>query len=279
MKKGSAIVTMTCIICGIVTEYQHKGVARITCSKECKSLFQKTPEYRAKLGAGKDRFYADSIKSSNRSKKLSIALMGHSVSEECIAKRLEKMRGRPSPLKGVPTGRKGTPSGRKGIPQSEEAKRKNSESNKGRVVSQETRDKIRQAHLGTKHPWSDEAKANVMAIRAAKGTPVFARNSTEEYLAKPYLKKIGYRHTADKIFVVNHPDGTRKVPDFIDYPRRRVVEIWGTYWHKDKKLPDGKRHATVEEYIEWYRTAHQGPWECIVVWDHELSEFLKGLGD
>lgn len=167
-----------------------------------------------------------------------------------------------------------------GYYRSESTKKKISEGNTGKTRTPEQRENIRNAKTGQKYgPWSDDHRAKIMASRQENGSYVFARNSKVEYRVADVLCNYGYRHTAEKPFYVNHPDGTRKVPDFVDFANRRVVEIWGRYWHQDRKLSDGKSHASPEEYREWYRTALQGPWACVIVWDDEVEAYLDSFNN
>lgn len=64
------------------------------------------------------------------------------------------------------------------------------------------------------------------------------------------------------------------MPDYVNPTERKIVEVFGEYWHRDKKLPDGMTHETAEECVAWY--AEIG-WECQVVWVEGLEEFVASL--
>lgn len=100
-----------------------------------------------------------------------------------------------------------------------------------------------------------------------------ARSSAAELSLKPYLEPLGYTSNDD------HPlyfTGIRRVrvPDYVNSRERKIVEVFGEYWHRDQVLPKGKKHETPEECVEWYRKLG---WDCQVVWVEELEAFKDSL--
>ena len=55
-------------------------------------------------------------------------------------------------------------------------------------------------------------------------------------------------------------------PDFVHKTQKRITEIFGSYYHK----PEDERFK-----IRYYK--HHG-YDCIVIWDFELKEWIQGLG-
>jgi len=106
------------------------------------------------------------------------------------------------------------------------------------------------------------------------GFPVGKQFSSKiERSLKPYLEPIGFIHTENSpISIVKN--GKRKWPDFYNPETRQVVEVLGTYWHRDRILPEGKTHQTPTELISWYK---ESDWDCVVVWENEIDEFKKSL--
>jgi len=99
-------------------------------------------------------------------------------------------------------------------------------------------------------------------------------SSNVERSLKPYLEPIGFIHTeSSPISIVKN--GKRKWPDFYNPETRQVVEVLGTYWHRDRILPEGKKHQTPEELISWYK---ESDWNCIVVWEDEVEDFKMSFG-
>ncbi len=102
------------------------------------------------------------------------------------------------------------------------------------------------------------------------GFPVGEQFSSNiERSLKPYLEPLGFIHTEDNpISIVKN--GKRKWPDFYNPETQQVIEVLGTYWHRDRILPEGKKHATPKELIAWYK---ESDWNCIVLWENEVENF------
>jgi hypothetical protein len=99
------------------------------------------------------------------------------------------------------------------------------------------------------------------------------RSSKVERSLKPYLEPLGFLHSEDRpVRVVLN--GKVKYPDFYNSETRQIVEVLGTYWHRDRILPEGKKHQTPEELISWYK---ESDWDCIVIWENELDAFKNSL--
>ncbi len=97
--------------------------------------------------------------------------------------------------------------------------------------------------------------------------------SKKEKSLIPYLEPLGFTHAKDKFFPVKNGERC-KYPDFFNEETKQIVEVFGTYWHRDMILPDGKQHQTPEEVINWY--AEVG-WSCVIVWENEISDFIESL--
>jgi G:T-mismatch repair DNA endonuclease (very short patch repair protein) len=97
------------------------------------------------------------------------------------------------------------------------------------------------------------------------------RASKVELSLKPYLEPAGYKHTGNGGFYIRSR-GRARNPDYVDRANKRVLEVFGTYWHRDMPLPDGQKHETPEEMIAWYKYAG---WDCIIIWEDEVAEFMK----
>lgn len=100
-----------------------------------------------------------------------------------------------------------------------------------------------------------------------------ARSSVAELSLKPFLEPLGYTSTDD------HPlyftlRGRVRVPDYVNVKEHKIVEVFGEYWHRDRLLPEGMKHETPEETMEWFRELG---WECQVVWVEELEAFKDSL--
>ena len=101
-----------------------------------------------------------------------------------------------------------------------------------------------------------------------------ARYSSYEVRLAPLLEAKGFIATYKNLFFVKVGSKIR-VPDFINTDTKEIIEIFGTYWHRDRILPKSKRHETPEEYIAWYK---QAGYDCKVVWaEEEFDEFMESL--
>jgi len=146
--------------------------------------------------------------------------------------------------------------------------------NKGRKLTLAQRKKLSDAH---KPYWTSERRAKKSQITKelwAKGTYIKnpSRHSSHEYRFKPILEQLGFFSTIDTPKFITY-DGKTREPDFFNPITREVIEIFGSYHHRDQK---GKIHETPEEYIDWYAKAD---YTCRVVWDYELDEFENTLTD
>lgn len=68
-----------------------------------------------------------------------------------------------------------------------------------------------------------------------------------------------YEFTGNRSFWIVFSDGRPKNPDFTDKFHKKVIEVYGNYWHKD----DDERNL-IEKY------AAVG-WDCLVVWEDDFS--------
>ena len=118
---------------------------------------------------------------------------------------------------------------------------------------------------------TDETKAQLRDL-IVNGPPRTVRNSKQEIEVSPKLEELGYTSSALDGNYPIHYDNRLKLPDFYDTKNKRVLEIFGTYWHRDRKLPNGLTHETPKKLIKWYKSAG---WECIVLWEDEVDEWLN----
>lgn len=89
------------------------------------------------------------------------------------------------------------------------------------------------------------------------------RVSNHEYGLAPYLEALGYRHNDDGYTFI-----AKRVPDFVDIEGRRVFEYFGRFWHP--------HHEEEKEIIDFYKSYG---WECTVLWEDDLHDFLDRHND
>lgn len=66
-------------------------------------------------------------------------------------------------------------------------------------------------------------------------------------------------YVGDGNFWVSFKDGVHKNPDFKIIGQKKVIEIWGDYWHKDD-----------DPYDLIYQYAEIG-YKCLVIWEYEIK--------
>jgi G:T-mismatch repair DNA endonuclease (very short patch repair protein) len=149
-----------------------------------------------------------------------------------------------------------------GKKRSKEQKLKISNSMKGkpgRVKSVEELEKLREA---TKLRWQNGD---------FKGK--FLPSSKMERKLAPILEKIDYSNTIKNNYIIKSGSKTR-IPDFYNEKEKKIIEVFGNYWHKNRLLPEGRRHETDIEVILWY---HNLGWNCVIIWEDEFDEYYKKL--
>ncbi len=167
--------------------------------------------------------------------------------------------------------------------------------NKGVPHTEETKEKIRQSHLGVTHSVSLEARGKISAARRGKPRPPHVQRilaeSSRKIAADPILAEERARKAQQGI--KNRPTSieyhfmalctefnlpfryvgngevwiARKNPDFININgRKQVVEILGSYWHNA-----GETQDRIDHYARY-------GFECITIWDYELQNTSVVLG-
>jgi len=188
--------------------------------------------------------------------------------------------------------------GRKGKSLPEEHKKKIGIAHKGKAVSETTRKKLSEANLGKTHleetkqkisdamkkipgrPHTEETKKKISERKRtewAEGVfdKAFINYSSYEVRLAPVVSKLGFEASFEKRRYISKNGSKSKIPDFYNEKTKEVIEIFGEYWHRDRILPNGKKHETPEEVINWYKEAG---WSCTVVWaKEEFDEFYAAM--
>ncbi len=154
--------------------------------------------------------------------------------------------------------------------------------------SEETRQKVSEAHFGLNHTdktkqqiglamqryWEEmtpEEREALMAKRSEGLKKSWAKEKAEGrvrqtggYLCSrhelsliPYMEKLGYRHNTTRWV-------GRRVPDFIDEEGKRIFEYFGSYWH-----PRPEEEDEVADYYALYG------YTCTVLWEYDLFQWLS----
>ena len=69
-----------------------------------------------------------------------------------------------------------------------------------------------------------------------------------------------WQFTGHRTFWVKFHAKRKKNPDFTSFKQKKIIEVFGSYWHQD---------PSEESYI--VREYAKCGWECLVIWDHDLK--------
>jgi len=146
--------------------------------------------------------------------------------------------------------------------------------NKGKIMSKETREKIRQKLLGHKHtedakrkisdawkPHSEESKKKMSEKRIlylknrAPNHPSMCKD--EKFLFNRWLEKAGFEYVGDWSLWIN-----RKNPDFINKSKKLIVEYNSEWWHRNET------NAQTRRRIDLFKSAG---YDTLIIWEHELK--------
>lgn len=114
--------------------------------------------------------------------------------------------------------------------------------------------------------WSDEMKKNMSIIQKKKWEDKewvkrrieayhFSPNKTESII-RDFICEYGYDFVGDDSFWIGYPPIN---PDFINREKRKIVEIFGDFFHREE---DEKNR--INHYKKY-------GWETVVIWCSELS--------
>lgn len=151
----------------------------------------------------------------------------------------------------------------KRIPPSEETKRNISQKNTGRCKTQEWRRNLSISLKGKPHSARriESIVAGVIAHRRERKK----MTSPEAWMQECLFNLFG-RGYSDTVFSGNGKNmiavknkGKIRFPDFVCHSQRKVIEVFGRYWH---------RNDNANDITDWYQDAG---WECLIVWDDEIS--------
>lgn len=168
-----------------------------------------------------------------------------------------------------------------GQKRSEETKRKMSEAHKGHHTSEATKRKISESKKGyrpseivrknmglvMKEKWSDpdwKEKTLRASARVVANPP-----SKPEKRLKGLLNKLfpnEYKYVGNKVLWIGG-----KNPDFINLKQKKIVELFGEYWHSKEKIGRTRKQ---EEHRRVKHFAKYG-FKTLIVWGKELNNLER----
>ena len=134
------------------------------------------------------------------------------------------------------------------------------------------------------HSWVAKRCASCASRIKAKQSwknPKFRKLMTKQLLNNQQKAIQGLRlhpNKPEKILITILPDsftfvGNGKVmisrfnPDFIDIKNKRIVELYGDYWHNLKSYKERDKRRALEYKKEGYK--------LLIIWEHELKDITK----
>jgi G:T-mismatch repair DNA endonuclease (very short patch repair protein) len=114
---------------------------------------------------------------------------------------------------------------------------------------------------GRKHS-SERKKAIIEGIirsRKEKRIMTMPENKVQELLSFMFDVYNPFIFTGNRKFWITLHNGKQRNPDFIDVKQKKIIEVFGRYWH---------RHESEIEVINHYKMSG---WECLVVWEDEID--------
>ncbi len=130
---------------------------------------------------------------------------------------------------------------------------------------EEVKEKARQA---VRRFWSDEEKKN--RLISTRASPVKLKpNNLEEFAGKLIEEVVPgrFQYNKDELVVGS------KIPDFFEIGGRKLIEVFGDYWHNRDPLQE-----TEEDVVSYYKSKG---YDCLVLWESDIyyGDTTKLLGD
>lgn len=150
----------------------------------------------------------------------------------------------------------------------------------------EVREKIRQSKIGDNNPAkrSEVRKKISEAAKKRFRDSEFLKKFKEGCQAKPNKLELSlHDYITDYKYVGDYSHWIGgKNPDFIDFKNKKIIEVFGDYWHSEEKT--GKSCIMHEE--ERIKHFENYGYLCLIIWEHEfqdndklllkLNNFIKG---
>jgi very-short-patch-repair endonuclease/endogenous inhibitor of DNA gyrase (YacG/DUF329 family) len=108
--------------------------------------------------------------------------------------------------------------------------------------------------------WKDKEYRNKQILASRKVTAI-SPNNVEKTLIKLFKKLFpGYKFVGNRKIIING-----FIPDFLDKKQKKIIELFGDYWHRNTQIRDKLRLESYKK--EGYKT--------LVIWEHELKDLNR----
>lgn len=72
-----------------------------------------------------------------------------------------------------------------------------------------------------------------------------------------------YSYTGDRKLWVTLETGRHRNPDFVDLNQKKIIEVFGRYWHKN------------DDPVKIVREYQEAGWKCLIIWDDEINGSVR----
>jgi hypothetical protein len=101
--------------------------------------------------------------------------------------------------------------------------------------------------------------AGVIASRKDKRTMTKPEKIIQDIIEFMFTPCKVFAYTGDRKFFISLNNGSFKCPDFVNKNKRKVIEVFGRYWH---------RNDNPSKVIELYKEVG---YDCLIIWDDEID--------
>jgi len=137
-------------------------------------------------------------------------------------------------------------------------------------ISKETR-KMFSERMKKNNPMFDRQNVEKMIKSLSKSIKI-KPNKPEKQLIQLFKKhRLPFQYTGDGSYLIKG-----KVPDFINFEKKKIIELFGRFWHSNNnQWYDTKNDE--RERIDFFK---KNGFDCLVIWDDELEnekELIKRI--
>jgi len=118
-----------------------------------------------------------------------------------------------------------------------------------------------------KHPWTSKMNKNKI-IRRKQVLGMNIHPNKPEQILNELLKQLfknKYKLNVKAEYIIGN-----KIPDFMDIKNKKIIELFGDYWHSDKVLKEKKaKDSTEQGRIKFFK---KYSYSTLIIWEHELKD-------
>lgn len=125
-----------------------------------------------------------------------------------------------------------------------------------------TESSLKKMSITIKNIWKNTIYRNKTIKSQRKGMQIYPNKP--EKIVKKLLSKLSkdYKYVGNGSFII---DGFN--PDFINKSDNKIIEIYGTYWHK--------RPEVIKRDVRRIKSYNKYGYKTLIIWEHELNQIDK----